>query len=313
MTASRFSGTRILIVGDVMLDEYVWGEVRRVSPEAPVPVVEIGRRTYVLGGAANVAANVVSLGGSALLVGVIGDDRPAELLREALRDRGVSTEGLIVDPKRPTTTKTRVVAHQQQIVRVDSESRASLSPELQARALQAVEERLADAGACVISDYWKGVVSAALSQHLICLARVSAKPVVVDPKNRDFSIYRGATVVTPNLSEAERALDNNHNGEFELERAVRALLDLLDGAALLITRGPEGMSLFRGDAAPLHIPAEGRNVFDVTGAGDTVVSALSLSLATGCSLEESARLANRAAGIVVGKAGTATVTPQELF
>lgn len=310
---AAFPGKRVLIVGDVMLDEYIWGEVRRISPEAPVPVVETRRRTYVPGGAANTAANVVSLSGRALLAGVIGRDDQAQKLQEALRERGINSEGLVVDDTRPTTTKTRIVAHSQQVVRVDLEQRAPLRPELEDRLLLWVEKRLPDADACILSDYDKGVVSPRLAERFIRLAREAGKPIVVDPKGTNYAKYRGATVVTPNVHEAERALNREINGDADLLEVGRQLLELLEGSALLITRGPQGMSLFVNRARPVHIPAVARNVFDVTGAGDTVVSTLAMALASGATLEQAARLANQAAGIVVGKFGTATVTIEELM
>ena len=306
-------GYCILIVGDVMLDEYVWGEVRRISPEAPVPVVEARRRTYTPGGAANTAANVVSLGGRALLGGVIGRDHQATQLREALRQHGVDDEGLITDDERPTTTKTRIVAHSQQVVRVDSEQRAPLRIELEDALLGWMAKRLGDADACVLSDYDKGVVSSRLAERFIRLACESGKPVIVDPKGTDYAKYRGATVVTPNVHEAERALNHEINGDADLQEAGRQLSGILEGSALLITRGSQGMSLFLNGAEAVHILAVARNVFDVTGAGDTVVSTLALALAAGATLEDAARLANLAASIVVGKVGTATVTRDELL
>ncbi len=307
-----FSSQRLLVVGDVMLDEYVWGECRRISAEAPVPVVEIGRRSYRPGGAANVAANVVSLGGTAALVGVTGRDREAQFLRDEIAALGVSPEGLLADAGRPTTTKTRVIALQQQVVRLDAEKRAPLAPVLEAAALTLVRRRLASATACVISDYQKGVVTASLAQAVISMARGAGVPVVIDPKSRDFSIYRGATVVTPNVAEAERAANRELNGDADFEHVTRFLLEVVEGGALLVTRGAEGMSLFRPDRTPLHIPAVARRVFDVTGAGDTAVSTLALCLGAGLRLEEAARTANAAAGIVVGKVGTACVGAAEL-
>lgn len=308
-----FPGKQVLVVGDVMLDEYVWGAVRRISPEAPVPVVEIRRRTYVPGGAANTAANVVSLDGQALLGGVVGRDYQATRLCEALADRGVNTEGLIVDGKRQTTTKTRIVAHRQQMVRVDMEQREPLRMESEDILLDWIARRVAEADACILSDYAKGVVSKRLAENLIRLARQVNKPVIVDPKGVDYARYRGATVVTPNVGETEQASGHEINGDLDLQEAGQRLSRLLEGIALLVTRGPQGMTLFLDGLQTIHIPAVARNVFDVTGAGDTVVSTLALALAAGAALEDAARLANRAAGLVVEKVGTATVTRDELL
>ncbi len=311
---TAFPGKRVLIVGDVMLDEYIWGEVRRISPEAPVPVVEIRRRVYLPGGAANTAANVVGLGGRAMLGGVVGRDHQAEELRNALTQIGVEFDGLVVDDQRSTTTKTRIVAHNQHVVRVDSEQRVPLRADLEDMLLQWAERRIAEADACVLSDYAKGVISSRLAERFIQLAKDAGKPMIVDPKGTDYAKYRGATVVTPNVHEAEQALNREIHSEADLLEVGRRLCVILEGSALLITRGAQGMSLFLdGGRTTIDIPAVARNVFDVTGAGDTVVSTLAMALASGATLEQAARLANQAAGIVVGKVGTATVTGEELM
>jgi D-beta-D-heptose 7-phosphate kinase/D-beta-D-heptose 1-phosphate adenosyltransferase len=255
---------------------------------------------------------VVSLSGHALLGGVVGRDHQATRLSEALQQSGIESLGLLVDEDRPTTTKTRIVAHSQQVVRVDSEACTPLAAELEDRLLQWAERALGTADACILSDYNKGIISARLATAIICLAREAGRPVVVDPKGTNYSKYRGATVVTPNIYEAQRALDAEVDDEQDLLGVGQRLLDILGGAALLITRGAQGMSLFTGQAPPLHIPANARNVYDVTGAGDTVVSMLALALAAGAALEQAVDLANRAAGIVVGKLGTATVSLSEL-
>jgi rfaE bifunctional protein kinase chain/domain len=277
-----------------------------------VPVVEMRTRTAVPGGAANAAANVASLGGQALLSGVVGRDEQAEKLRTALRQAGVDAEGVVVDDERPTTTKLRIVADRQQVVRVDSEWREPLRNELQDTLLQWVEERVGDTDACLLSDYNKGVVSSRLAKRFIWLARAAGKPVIVDPKGMNFAKYRGATVVTPNVHEAERALNRAITSDADLLKVGWHLVSVLEGSALLITCGSRGMLLFRKDAQAMHIPSSARQVFDVTGAGDTVVSALALALAARAPLEDAACLANRAAGVVVGKCGTATATIEEL-
>jgi D-glycero-beta-D-manno-heptose-7-phosphate kinase len=304
-------GATVLTVGDLMLDEYVWGEVKRISPEAPVPVVEVRRRTYAPGGAANVAAGVVALGGRALLTGVVGGDPAATAVRDTLSAAGVGSDGLIVDPSRPTTTKTRVIAHAQQVVRTDSEERTPLPAEVESRLLDVVRAQLAEADAVVVSDYRKGVVSEPVARSVIEGAAAAAKPVVVDPKGLHYAAYRGATVITPNEHDAGQAANVHVEGEDDLLRAAHRLSELCDGAALLITRGAEGMTLFAGDGR-LQVPARARAVYDVTGAGDTVVAVLAVALGGGVGLEEAVELANRAAGIVVGKVGTSTVTLDEL-
>jgi D-beta-D-heptose 7-phosphate kinase/D-beta-D-heptose 1-phosphate adenosyltransferase len=309
---AAFPARRILVVGDVILDEYLWGEVRRISPEAPVPIVEIRSRTYVPGGAGNAAANVVSLGGQAFLGGVAGRDHPVEQLREALTRQGVDTGGLVLDSERSTTTKTRLIAHGQQVVRMDSEQRTLLPPPVEDTLLRWIDSHLSRADAYILSDYGKGVISNRVAEHIIQGARERRKPVIVDPKGTNYAKYRGATVVKPNIHEVQHVLKEEIEDNAGLLEASRRLADLLDGAALLITRGPEGMSLFRPGLAPLHIAAVARNVFDVTGAGDTVVSTLAMALAAGSALEQAVHLANQAAGIVVGKRGTATVMLDEL-
>jgi D-glycero-beta-D-manno-heptose-7-phosphate kinase len=308
---AAFPGRSVLIVGDVMLDEYVWGETRRISAEAPVPIVEVQRRTYLPGGAGNAAANVVSLQGRALLGGVVGADEPARRLREALQERAIDARGLVVDAARPTTTKTRVIIQHQQVARMDHERRQPLSEALEEQLLGWVEQALPRADVCVISDYAKGVVSARVAQRFIGLARRAGKPVVVDPKGADYQKYRGAAVVKPNIHETERILKTEIETESDLLSAGHQLAVVLEGTAILITRGPKGISLFRAGEDVVHIPSVARTVYDVTGAGDTVVGTLALALAAGAGLDEAAQLANQAAGIVVGKVGTATVTIDE--
>ena len=314
MSADRvpsFRGATVLTLGDVMLDEYVWGEVQRISPEAPVPVVEVQRRTHVPGGAANAAAGVVALGGRALLGGVVGADPPAEHLRAALEAAGLEAEGLVVDAGRPTTTKTRVIAHSQQVVRADAEDRSPLGPEVESGLVEWAAARVDEADAIVLSDYAKGVVSEGVARRVIELAREHGKPVVVDPKGIDYAKYRGATVITPNAHDAGRAANVHVHGYEDLLEVARRLSAACDGAALLVTRGAAGMTLFT-NAHPVDIPAEAHAVYDVTGAGDTVVAVLAVALARSLPLEDAVRLANAAAGIVVGKVGTATVTLEEL-
>jgi D-glycero-beta-D-manno-heptose-7-phosphate kinase len=311
--STAFCSKRILIVGDVMLDEYVWGKVRRISPEAPVPIVETYSQTYVPGGAANAAANVACLGGQALLSGVVGRDQSAEKLREALRQSGVNPEGLIVDEQRPTTTKTRIIAQNQQVVRVDSERRELLRIDLEDLLLQWIESRMAHAHALVLSDYDKGVISPKIAKRCIWLARQAGKPVIVDPKGAHYSKYRGATVLTPNIHDAERASKCEINSNADLRKVGQQLSKVLEGSALLITRGCQGMALFLNGIETLQVPAIARHVFDVTGAGDTVVSTLALALAAGISLEDAVELSNRAAGIAVSKFGTTPVTMGELL
>ncbi len=311
--ANQFTKCKVLIVGDVILDEYVWGEVNRISPEAPVPVLEIKNRSYLPGGAGNTAANVAALGGQTFLLGSVGEDTQAEALRHTLSDHGVDALHLITDASRPTTVKTRIIASSQQIVRTDYERTHALAINLQSQLLAWLHELLPRVDVCILSDYEKGVLDPTFCRQCIEKAQKTGVPVIVDPKGRDFSKYRGATIVKPNLQEAEQAMNRKISSDEDVAQAGHKLLQLLEGSALLITRGPKGMAIIRDGQAPYHIPAATRNVYDVTGAGDTVVSVMALALAAGATLEDAAQLANRAAGIVVGKVGAATVTVEELL
>ncbi|MDX9752488.1 MAG: D-glycero-beta-D-manno-heptose-7-phosphate kinase [bacterium] len=309
----QFPGKSVLILGDVMLDEYIWGEVTRISPEAPVPVVEMQTRSYLPGGAANTAANIAGLGGQAWLAGVVGEDHQAEQFRGAVGACGVRTDGILTDPARPTTSKTRIIAGSQQVVRLDIENKDALAPAMEEQLLTWCAEKIAQMDACILSDYDKGVITPSLSQAFIAMARQAGKPVVVDPKGIDYSKYRGATVIKPNLHEAQEAIHHRIKTEADLLKVGQRLLSILADCAILLTRGAKGMSLFLDPERVIHIPTMARHVFDVTGAGDTVVSVMAMALASGMETEEAARLANYAAGIVVGKIGTAAVTLEELL
>ncbi len=300
----------VLVVGDVMLDEYLWGSAQRISPEAPVPIVDVTRVTRSPGGAANAAANLRALGVSVRLLGVVGDDVEAAHLRSALERQSVSAAGLVVDPDRHTTTKVRLLAHQHQVARYDRETRAAVRGRPLSSLIEAAIGSIREVAACVVSDYGKGVVTAELCAAIISEARARDCPVVVDPKGRDFSLYRDATLVTPNVTEAELACGHEVRNGDDLHRVGRRLVDLT-GADVLITRGADGMSLFSARSVH-HIVAAARTVFDVTGAGDTVAAVAAATLAAGGSTEDAARLANVAAGIVVGKVGAATATREEL-
>jgi rfaE bifunctional protein kinase chain/domain len=309
----EFSGKRVLIMGDLILDRFVWGSVSRICPEAPVPVVEIKRESTRLGGAANVAANIRSLGGMPDPIGVIGDDPEGRGLRDAFRSIGSQVGGLIVDKGRPTSIKTRIIAHHQQVCRTDREDRSALSPAIQARIVGTFRKTLKNADAVIISDYAKGFFSPSLLRKVLPKARAAGKVVCVDPKIIDFAVYSPATVVTPNVTEIERAAGMQISGTRNLVRAVNKILRLPGIEHLLVTRGEEGMALFGNGSRPAYIPTVAREVFDVTGAGDTVISTLALGLVSGLSILEAAVLSNIAAGIVVGKLGTASVTAEELM
>jgi D-beta-D-heptose 7-phosphate kinase/D-beta-D-heptose 1-phosphate adenosyltransferase len=305
-------GVHALVVGDVMLDAYISGEASRISPEAPVPVVSVSRRRYLPGGAANVAANIRALGAKVSLAGVVGDDDSGNRLRNVLEEFGIEHESLLTDRARVTTTKSRVTAGQQ-IVRFDDEDSSVLNEDLAARLRDRTATSLAQANVCVISDYAKGVMDPAFCRWLIETAAQSGIPIVVDPKALDFSRYRGATVITPNLKEAAAAARDPIHATFDLARAVAALFPVVAPSALLITRGGEGMTLFELGRPERHLPAVVNEVADVTGAGDTVVAALSVALAAGIDLVDAAAIANIAAGVKVSHHGTWAVTAQELL
>ncbi len=306
----QLRGCRVLVVGDVMLDEYLRGDVTRISPEAPVPVLEVRAHDWTLGGAANAAANLRALGGATTLVGVVGADDTAAILGAQLAQREIANR-TVADPARPTSKKTRLVAQQQQIVRIDREARQPIAGELADAVRRTIDDAIGGAQALVLSDYAKGVVTPELARHALAAARRAGIPAIVDPKQRDFGIYRGATVITPNLHELEAAAPGVH--PFDVARAAATLLGTLDGAALLVTRSADGMTLFRTDRPEVHVPAIAKEVFDVTGAGDTVVAALALALAARVPIEHAIELASVAAAISVSKRGTSTVTPGELL
>jgi D-beta-D-heptose 7-phosphate kinase/D-beta-D-heptose 1-phosphate adenosyltransferase len=309
---SRFQGLDLLVVGDVMLDRFIVGRVTRISPEAPVPVVRFEREHSRLGGAANVAHNLAELGATVALAGVVGRDRAGELVRDRLAASGIRADGLIEDPSRPTVEKVRVVTERhQQVARIDYERDEDVCGEVQARLVERIASSGRPARGLLVSDYVKGTVTAAVMEALALLCRAGAA-LVVDPKIEHLDRYRGVTVVTPNLHEAEAATHRRIRTDEEAQAAASALRNQLGSDAVLITRGEQGMWLTSA-ATEGAIPAVAREVADVTGAGDTVVAVLSLALAAGATMAEAAALANSAAGIVVGKFGPATVTPDELL
>lgn len=308
----RFPKVNVLVIGDVMMDEFVWGKVTRISPEAPVPVVEVSDETRLLGGAANVLHNIVSVGGRAMLSGVVGQDRPGRELIKMLTDSGADPRGLIQDPDRPTTIKTRVVAHAQQVVRFDREKRMPLSRDIMQRMADVLAGATKEVDAILISDYGKGVISKQMMTLLHRLIKDSGKVIAVDPKVSNFHLYSKVSVVTPNHHEAAQGSGVTIDSDRALIRAGRKIIRELDCDSVLITRGEQGMSLFEKGGPATHIPTVAREVFDVTGAGDTVIATLTLGLAAGLSRVEASVLANFAAGIVVGEVGTSAVTADEL-
>lgn len=312
----KFSGVRVLVVGDLMVDNYIWGNVSRISPEAPVPVVEVTEESIRLGGAANVFNNIIALDGRAELCGVIGPDEPGRWLQGEVKRCGASPDGLVVEPGRPTIQKTRIVAHSQQVVRFDREKRQPIASSSERKIFEFISDQIEstqDRFDCLIlSDYAKGVITQGLVKDLLHLTQKNGIPVVVDPKVSHMDYYREVTVVTPNHLEASQASGVEITDERSLMEAGQRLLKRLNSEAVLITRGERGMSLFEKNGAITHIPAMAKAVFDVTGAGDTVVSTLALALGSGASLLEAASLANHAAGVVVGIVGTATVSREML-
>ena len=309
---AELRGAVVLVVGDVMLDEYLWGDVERISPEAPVPVVRVSHRTVAAGGAGNAAAGIVALGGRALLAGVIGDDISGTRLLDALGEAAVDHGGVRVDPGRVTTTKSRLIARGQHVVRTDSEDCSALPAEIEDDLLAFVRESLAAADAVVLSDYAKGVLSPSLARTVIELATGNGRPVIADPTGGDYRKYRGATIVTPSVDEVAAAVHQRIHGDDDLVKAGLELAALLAGTHVLITRGAGRMWLMSDTGVVLDIPTRARSVYDVTGAGDTVVATLAVAMSRGVEIEAAIRLANEAAGIAVGKVGTARVSLAEL-
>ncbi len=310
--AAGWRGRTALVLGDVMLDRYLWGEVSRISPEAPVPVVAVDRETVRLGGAANVARNVAALGARPRLVGLTGDDPWAEMLAAELAAAGLPVEGLVRDPGRPTTLKTRIVARSQHLVRADRESREEAGGEARAALASRVDAALAEASVVVLSDYGKGVICAPLLQRVLSEARRRGVPVCVDPKEVHFFDYHGVAVITPNQHEAAEVLGFKLRDEEAVTRAGESIRERLGADGVLITRGEKGMSLFEARGRT-DFPAVAREVYDVTGAGDTVVSTYAAALAGGAEPREAALLANHAAGLVVAELGTAVPRLDDLL
>ncbi|MCM8780673.1 MAG: D-glycero-beta-D-manno-heptose-7-phosphate kinase [Candidatus Omnitrophica bacterium] len=327
-TIQKFPQAKILVIGDLILDEYIWGEVERISPEAPVPVVWAKRRSYVPGGAANVASNISSLGAEVLLLGVVGKDENAQRLHSELKKRGIPTCGIIVDSGRHTTVKTRILAGHQQIVRLDWEHTESLDKKINQKLIRIVNDNINDTDAVIIEDYGKGVINADLIAELISFIRKKKKLVTVDPKEEHFQFYRGVTSITPNRKELENAIrvlkmkDTAHrlkltsdklSTDKDIDKAGLEILRYLKVDSLLVTLGDRGMRLFQQGGRIDHIPTAALEVFDVSGAGDTVVATFTLAISCGATNLEAAHLANYAAGIVVSKLGTAVTTPKELL
>ena len=308
----KFGKTGILVIGDLMIDQYIWGRVKRISPEAPVPVVEVTEENLLLGGAANVAHNVLSLGGRVFIAGIIGEDDNGKILINKLRENGFNTDGIIKDGKRPTTVKTRVLAHNQQVVRFDREEKTEIQQSTLSQLLEYVRACLPEIKGIVISDYCKGLITKKLVKTLLGLAGKKIF-VAVDPKIGHFDYYRGVDLITPNTNEASFAAGIDISDNKTLISAGNLLIKKLRCGSVTITRGDEGMTLFEKSGKITHIPTCAQEVYDVSGAGDTVIATLTLCKAAGAPLSDAAIVANHAAGVVVGKIGTATVTQQDIL
>ncbi len=324
----KFNQANVLVVGDLILDEYIWGSVERISPEAPVPVLWANRRTFVPGGTANVANNLCSLGSKVTLLGVTGRDASAKILISELKKRKINTAGIFTENHRHTTVKTRILAGHQQVVRVDWEHTHDLPQKLNAKILKFIQKNIDTFDAIIIEDYGKGVINIALLDTLIGLAKARKKIITVDPKEENFQYYRSVDAITPNRKELENAIRNlkiqdttnrfkiNTDKLFQdkdVDLAAREILAYLDLDAILVTLGEQGMKLLESNGRLTHIPTVAQEVFDVSGAGDTVISTFTLALCVGASKLEAAHIANFAAGIVVGKLGTAVTSREELL
>ncbi len=309
---AKSANIKAVVVGDLMLDEYLWGATERISPEAPVPIVNVGREDLRLGGAGNVVNNLRVLGAQVALASVLGDDHDGEVIRERLQRAQVDVDALVHDHTRTTSRKTRILSGNQQMMRIDRESTQEVEPQVEAQLLQKLSLKIAAADVIYLSDYGKGVLSKTLIQGIIEQAKKHKTPVIVDPKGTDYTRYCGATLLTPNRKEASLATGINIKDHNTLCAAGAQILALAQLEALVLTRSEQGMSIFQHNAEPVHLPTRGREVYDVSGAGDTVLTVVGLGLAAGFSLEQAAFMANIAAGVVVGKVGTSTASPAEL-
>lgn len=310
----RFPNAKVLVIGDIMLDEYIWGDVSRISPEAPVPVVEVKQEEKTLGGAANVVNNIIALGGQSILCGIVGNDDTGKEITEKIKEKTkLTTDGIIVDRSRPTSIKTRVIAHKQhQVVRFDREKREPIDPQHIKKLLTFMKMRLEAIDAVIVADYGKGVISSELMKGLRDLVMDSDIIIAVDPKTDNFEYYNGIDIITPNHHEAGAFCGFEIVDEESLHRAGRQMLEDLNCGSVLITQGKDGMTLFEKEGEPYPIPTIARKVFDVSGAGDTVISTLTLGLASGMDRKAAAVISNFASGIVVGEVGTSVVTADQL-
>jgi D-beta-D-heptose 7-phosphate kinase/D-beta-D-heptose 1-phosphate adenosyltransferase len=308
----RFKSCRVLVVGDLIMDEFLWGQVERISPEAPVPVVEVKKESLILGGAGNVLNNIIALGGHVLLCGVIGNDPMGQELTRMLRGLNSPVNGLVVEERRPTTIKTRIVAHSQQVVRVDREERRPVNEKSIGSILATIQEEVNESDAILVADYGKGVVTRSLMDGIRSLGRGGKIILAVDPTVGNLALYKNVTLITPNNYEAQQMSGIQIEDDQSLRRAGDHLLEELGCQMVLITQGDKGMTLFESNGQTTQIPTVARKVFDVSGAGDTVIATFTLALAAGMKPSDAALIANLAAGIVVGEVGTATVAASRL-
>ncbi len=308
----QFKQKKIMVIGDLMLDRYVWGVVNRISPEAPVPVVEVTNEFVRLGGAANVANNLYSLGAMPIPIGIVGKDAEGNELIELMRQLNFPTNWILIDEARPTVVKTRIIANDQHVVRADRESRMPIRPEIMSKALDSIASIIHQVDAIIIEDYNKGLLSKELIQQIIELARRHQKIITVDPKFDNFFEYRHVTLFKPNRKEAEAALGLKISSMEQVEHACHLMMDRLECEIVLMTLGAQGMGLLNSKREFNQIPTKARKVHDVSGAGDTVISTLTLSLAAGGELREAVTLANYAAGVVCGEVGVVPIDPEKL-
>lgn len=310
----NFSGKKIMVIGDFMLDKYIWGEVSRISPEAPVPIINVTKQTYCLGGAANVAQNLVSAGVVPLPMGVFNNDENGRQLLSLMQEDNISTRNMIIDHSRSSTCKTRIVAHQQQVARIDYENTEPVSIKIQKQIIKTVKDKIKEIDAIILSDYGKGVITKGLIKELVKLSNKAGKFIAVDPKETHFMSYKNVSLITPNHHEAGNAIAHKIIDQKSLESVAHTLLKRLSLQGILITRGKKGMALLEKSPARLSLfPTVASQVFDVTGAGDTVISIFTAAITAGANYREAAYISNYAAGIVVREMGTASITQKELI
>ncbi len=310
---NNFTNKRIAVIGDLMLDRYFWGKVSRISPEAPIPIVEVAETSTRLGGAANVANNIATLGGTPVMIGVVGNDAEAKTLQSLVKEKGFPTEGIVIDSSRPTTIKTRVIAHGQHVVRIDQEEKRDLDKVIQTKVLACLEDQIKTLDGIIIEDYNKGVLTKELISDIIKLAKEKVKTITVDPKFNNFFDYKEVSVFKPNRKETEEALGRRLHKQIDFEDSARELLNRLNAENVLLTLGEKGMILVERNGTLSHVETKARHVADVSGAGDTVIATLTMAMVAGATIKESATLANYAGGIVCGEVGIVPIEKEILI